>query len=376
MNRQVLAMVLVGGRGTRLGAITRHTAKPAVPFAGKYKLIDFTLSNLSHAGIDTVGIITQYEPHELMNYIGHGSTWDLDVNEGGISFLTPYTTQDGDLWQRGTAHAIVQHFRFIDLHHPDYVLVLSGDHVYKMNYAEMIAEHIANDADVTIGAFQVNKHPERYGILHARSDNVVTAFQEKPDHAASSLASMGIYVFKREILRELLEDSPETHPDFGHDIIPYALTRQKKVFVHRFKGYFRDVGTIESLYEANMELIDQPQLLKLYEYVDLPVFTKSTNLPPHHIGRQCIVRDSLISDGCLINGDIHHSVLSSSIHVQDGCLIRDSILFPGVIVGKGSSLRNVIVLQHTRIPAFTRLEFDEVTVIGDEDIETKGERYE
>lgn len=369
-------MVLVGGRGTRLGAITRHTAKPAVPFAGKYKLIDFTLSNLSHAGVDTVGIVTQYEPHELMNYIGHGSTWDLDVNDGGISFLTPYTTQEGDLWQKGTAHAIVQHFRFIDLHHPEHVLVLSGDHVYKMNYADMITEHIKNDADVTIGAFHVTKNAERYGILEALPNGQVTAFQEKPDHADSSLASMGIYVFKREVLRELLADSPETHPDFGHDIIPYALNRGKQLYVHRFKGYFRDVGTIESLYEANMELIDQPQLLKLHEYVDLPVLTKSTNLPPHHIGRQCIVRDSLISDGCLINGDIHHSVLSNGIHVQDGCLIRDSILFPDVIVGKGSNLRNVIVLQQTRIPAFTRLEFETVTVVGDDEVEQWGERYE
>ena len=376
MNKQVIAMVLVGGRGTRLGSITKFTAKPAVSFGGKYKLIDFVLSNLSNSNIDTTGIITQYEPHELMSYIGHGSTWDLDTQDGGITFLTPYTTSEGDLWQKGTAHAIVQHFRFIDQYDPDYVLVLSGDHIYKMDYTDMINEHIQNKADITIGAFHVSKDLNRFGIIDAGTDGFVRSFEEKPERPKGSLASMGIYVFNREVLRELLSDSSETMYDFGHDIIPHALDRHKRIYVHRFKGYFRDVGTLQSLYDANMELIDNPTQLKLHEYVDLPVYTKSSNLPPHHIAKRCIVQDSLISDGCLILGDIYHSVLSSNIVVSDGCLIRDSILYHHVEVGEGCSLRNVVVVEGTKIPAYTRLEFDQVTVIDAENLEERGERYE
>lgn len=376
MNKEVIAMVLVGGRGTRLGQITKQTAKPAVSFAGKYKLIDFVLSNLSNSNIDTAGIITQYEPHELMSYIGHGSTWDLDAQDGGIAFLTPYTTVEGDLWQKGTAHAIRQHFRYIDQYHPNYVLVLSGDHIYKMNYDKMIRNHIRNQAEVTIGGFHVNKNPERFGIISANKDGLVTKFEEKPENPRSSLASMGIYVFNTEVLRELLTTSAESSFDFGHDILPHALNQHKRVFVHRFKGYFRDVGTIESLYQANMELIDNPSLLKLHEYVDLPVYTKSSNLPPHHIGKQCIVHSSLISDGCLIMGDIYHSVLSSNIIVEDGCLIRDSILYHHVHVGKGSVIRNVIVVEGTNIPPYCHLEFDEVTIISSDNIGELGEIYE
>lgn len=376
MKRQVIAMVLVGGRGTRLGQITKLTAKPAVSFGGKYKLIDFVLSNLSNSNISATGIITQYEPHELMSYIGHGSTWDLDASDGGISFLTPYTSSEGDLWQKGTASAILQHFRYIDQYQPDYVLVLSGDHIYKMDYNEMINEHIAKRAEITIGGFHVQKYANRFGIISANADGFVTAFEEKPKYPKSSLASMGIYVFNREVLRELLLETPTSNFDFGHDILPLALSLEKEVYVHRFNGYFRDVGTIKSLYQANMELIDAPALLKLHEYVELPVYTKSSNLPPHHIGKKCIVQDSLISDGCLILGDIYHSVLSSNIIVNDGCLIRDSILYHHVHVGEGSSLRNVIVVQGTKIPPLTRLEFDKVTVIDADNLKKLGEWYE
>lgn len=376
MNRKVIAMVLVGGRGTRLEQITKQTAKPAVSFGGKYKLIDFVLSNLSNSNIDTAGIITQYEPHELMSYIGHGSTWDLDAQDGGIAFLTPYTTTEGDLWQKGTAHAIRQHFRYIDHYNPSYVLVLSGDHIYKMNYDQMVKEHIKNDAEVTIGTFHVQKHPERFGILTADSNGLVTNFEEKPNNPKSALASMGIYVFNTEVLRELLTSGADSNFDFGHDILPYALSQNRRVYVYRFKGYFRDVGTIESLYQANMELIDNPSLLKLHEYVDLPVYTKSSNLPPHHIGKKCIIQSSLISDGCLILGDIYHSVLSSNIVVEDGCLIRDSILYGHVHVGTGSVLRNVIVVEETKIPPYCHLEFDTVTIVTNENIKELGETYE
>ena len=241
MKKSVIAMVLVGGRGSRLENITKKTAKPAVPFGGKYKLIDFVLSNLANSNIDTAGIITQYEPHELMSYIGHGSTWDLDATDGGISFLTPYTSVTGDVWQKGTAHAILQHFRYIDQYQPDYVVILSGDHIYKMNYTDMITEHIANQADVTIGAFYAHKEASRFGIIDASSDGWVKGFEEKPEEPKSHLASMGIYVFNREVLRELLAMNVRDNIDFGQDVIPLALEKQKKVHVFRFNGYFRDV---------------------------------------------------------------------------------------------------------------------------------------
>ncbi|QMS84299.1 glucose-1-phosphate adenylyltransferase family protein [Candidatus Xianfuyuplasma coldseepsis] len=376
MKKRVIAMVLVGGRGSRLENITKKTAKPAVAFAGKYKLIDFVLSNLSNSNIDTAGIITQYEPHELMSYIGHGSTWDLDINDGGISFLTPYTSMDGDLWQKGTAHAIKQHFRYIDQYQADYVLILSGDHIYKMNYTQMIEDHIAVDADVTIGAFHASKNASRFGIITATNDGWVTNFEEKPDHPKSNLASMGIYVFKREVLRQLLAENEQENVDFGHDIIPLAIHKNKRIHVYRFNGYFRDVGTINSLFKANMELIDNPQLLKLHEYVDSPVYTKSSNLPPHHIGKQSIIHNTLISDGCLILGDIYHSVLSSSIVVEDGALIRDCIIYEHVHIGTGSVLKNVIILDHTRIPPYTRIECDKVKVIDEDYLKQEGYQHE
>ncbi len=372
MRKHVIAMVMVGGRGTRLENITKTTAKPAVPFGGKYKLIDFVLSNLSNSNIDTAGIITQYEPHELMSYIEHGSTWDLDVNQGGISFLTPYTTYNGDLWQKGTAHAIRQHFRYIDQHNPDYVLILSGDHIYKMDYNKMVDHHVKVGADVTIGAFQVQKDASRYGIIETDVNQRVLSFEEKPKNPKSSLASMGIYVFSKDVLKQLLDDEYGEHFDFGQDIIPLALARDKHVSVYRFNGYFRDVGTIDSLYKANMELLDNPQFLKLHEYVDFPIYTKSSNLPPHHIGKKCIVKNTMISDGCLILGDIYHSILSERIIVEDGALIRDSLLYPDVRIGEGSTITNAIVLEGTHVPPESRFEFAEPTVLDAERIAEGG----
>lgn len=369
-------MVMVGGRGKRLGKITQSIAKPAVTFAGKYRLIDFVLSNLSNSNIDTAGFVTQYEPHTLMNYIGLGSTWDLDSNEGGVSFLTPYTTLDGDLWQKGTAHAILQHMKYIDLYNPKYVLILGGDHIYKMDYNHMINEHIANNADVTLGAFSVGKDASRFGIIETSTNGKVIGFEEKPEQPKSTLASMGIYVFNTQVLRELLQTNIETHLDFGHDIIPLALSKGKQVYAYRFNGYFRDVGTVESLYKANMELIDNPQFLKLHEYIDSPVYTKSSNLPPHHIGEKCIVRNSLISDGSLILGDIYHSVLSSRVAVLEGSLIRDSILFNNVTIGKGVTITNGIVLEDTIIPDFTVLECKNITIIDNEYLAKRGDSDE
>ena len=259
-------MVLVGGRGSRLEHITKHTAKPAVSFGGKYRLIDFVLSNITNSGIDAVGLITQYEPHDLMQYIQHGATWDLDVNDGGITFLTPYTAFEGDVWQKGTAHAIMQHFKYIEQINPEHVIILGGDHVYKMDYQLMIAEHIKQNADITIATFKAGNDASRFGILELDDNNKVLSFEEKPEHPKSSLASMGVYVFKKSILKSLLGYSDDGLFDFGKDIIPFALDRELEIYGYQFDGYFRDVGTVDALFKANMDLIDNPSFLKLNQY--------------------------------------------------------------------------------------------------------------
>lgn len=369
MKKRVIAMVLVGGRGTRLGAITKDIAKPAVPFGAKYKLIDFVLSNLTNSNITTCGIVTQYEPLELMSYIGHGSTWDLDVNEGGISFLTPYASVEGHFWQKGTAHAIFQHTKYIEQYDPDHVLILSGDHIYKMDYQKMIKEHIKNNADITISAFSVYKNPSRYGIIESDEKNRIIGFEEKPEQPKSNQASMGIYVFKTKVLHELLSNDQQENFDFGHNVIPEALKQHKKVFVYKYGGYFQDVGTIKSLYQTNMDLIDNPQYLKLHEYVDFPVYTKSGNFPPHHISKNGKCINSLVSDGCLIYGIVDHSLISSGVLISENSVIKDSIIHQNAIIKENCFLKNVIIVKDTIVPRNTVLDFDEVTIISQEELE-------
>ena len=376
MKKRIVAMVLVGGRGTRLGNITKSTAKPAVTFGGKYRLVDFVLSNLSNSGISTIGLITQYEPYELLSYIEHGSTWDLDVNEGGISFLTPYTSMDGEVWQKGTAHAINQHFRFIDQFNPDYVLILAGDHVYKMDYNGMINQHIKSNADCTIATFKVEGDKSHFGILEMDEGNKITKFIEKPKNASSDLASMGIYVFNKKVLKELLDIVEDGKNDFGKDIIPLALTRNLKVCGYEFSGYFRDVGTIKSLYEANMDLLDNPQLLKIQDYNNFPVFTKSVNLPPHHIVKSNKISNSMISDGCLIYGEIIHSIISSEVIVKEGSIIKDSIIHPKVKIGKNCYIENAIIIKGSVVLANTTLKFTETTVVDNDFLWKSGENNE
>jgi glucose-1-phosphate adenylyltransferase len=373
MRKDVVAMVLVGGRGTRLKQITKDTAKPAVSFGGKYRLIDFVLSNLSNSLIDTCGIITQYEPHELMNYISLGSTWDLDVNEGGVQFLTPYTASDGEKWQKGTAHAIKQHFSFIKQYNPKHVIILGGDHIYKMDYRKLIEHHERKKADVTISTFKVTDDPSRYGILTSDESDCVVDFEEKPNTPKSDQASMGIYVFNTGVLAELLFSSDESSFDFGHDIIPLSLKRNYRVYTYPFSGYFKDVGTVQSLYDTNMDLIDNPHFLKLHEYVDFPIYTKSSNLPPHHFGRQSVVHNSLISDGCLIYGDVYHSVLSSEIYIATDSIVKNSIIFENVRVQEQCVIENAIILKGTVLMPKTRLVFDEVTIVDNKMVWKLGE---
>lgn len=372
MKHKVVAMVLVGGRGSRLGDITIETAKPAVPFGGKYKLIDFVLSNLTNSDITKCGIVTQYEPLELMSYIGHGSTWDLDVSEGGISFLTPYANVDGILWQKGTADAILQHYKFIEQYDPEYVLVLSGDHIYKMDYQKMITEHIKNNADITISAFSVHKDASRFGILQTDREGRVLSFEEKPEKPKSNQASMGIYVFNKSILKELLELNQENKFDFGKDIIPLALRDSKRVFAYRFSGYFKDVGTIKSLYKTNMDLIDNPQYLKLHEYIDFPIYTKSGNLPPHHISSKGCCKESLVSDGCLIYGCVIHSIISSGVVIAENTFVKNSIVHENVVINAFSRIENAIIVKNTIIKEHTNLIFDKVTVVNQDTVLNRG----
>ena len=376
MKKQVVAMVLVGGRGTRLGNITKSTAKPAVSFGGKYRLVDFVLSNLSNSGISTIGLITQYEPYKLISYIEHGSTWDLDVNEGGISFLTPYTSIQGEVWQKGTAHAINQHFRFIDLYNPDYVLILGGDHVYKMDYNLMIEQHIKSNAEVTIAAFEVTDDKSRYGILELDDTNKVVCFEEKPIKASSNLASMGVYIFNKDILKELLNLAEENQFDFGNDIIPLGLSKKYNVYGYKFPGYFRDVGTIDSLYYANMDLLDNPHFLKIKDYSNFPIFTKSVNFPPHHIVRSKNINNSMISDGCLIYGEIIHSILSSGVVVKDGTVIKDSIIHQNVLIDGFCYIEKAIIVEGTIIAANTSLKFNQVTVVDNDFLLKLGDNHE
>ncbi len=366
MKTETIAMVLVGGKGSRLRPITERKAKPAVTFAGKYRLVDFVLSNLANTMINTVGIITQYEPHSLMDYIGLGSSWDLDVAEGGVHFLTPYTDIDGEKWQKGTAHAIRQHLHFVRTHDPAYVLVLSGDHIYKMDYRDLIKTHEKKGADFTIGIFTPHDSLSRYGVLTLDKEGFVEGFEEKPDEPRGDYASMGIYLFNRDTLEKILANGLEEGFDFGRDIIPKAIAEKYTIGAHEFQGYFRDVGTIESLYEANMDLIDHPERLMLNDYKNLPVFTRSSNLSPHHVIKKHGIADALISDGCMIEGKIRRSVLSGSVIVKSGASVEGSLLFAGVVVGEGAKVKNAIVLEETVILPDTELVFETPTVIDNE----------
>ncbi len=363
MKTETIAMVLVGGKGSRLRPITEKKAKPAVTFGGKYRLVDFVLSNLANAMINTVGIITQYEPHSLMDYIGLGSSWDLDVSEGGVHFLTPYTDIDGEKWQKGTAHAIRQHLHFVRTHDPKYVLVLSGDHIYKMDYRELIRTHEKKGSDFTIGIFTPDDSLSRYGVLTVDKDGFVERFEEKPKDPAGDYASMGIYLFNRDILEKILADGLDEDFDFGNDIIPKALAEGYSIAAHTFKGYFRDVGTIESLYDANMDLIDHPEQLMLNDYRNLPVYTRSSNLSPHHVISKGGIVDVLVSDGCMIEGNVKRSVLSGNVIVKKNAAVEASLLFEGVVVGEDAHVKNAIVLEDTVILPGTELVFDTPTVI-------------
>ena len=375
---KLISMILVGGRGTRLGDITKTTAKPAVSFGAKYRLIDFTLSNISNSNIKTCGIVTQYEPFELMNYIGSGASWDLDYIDGGIKFLTPYSKSEDVLWQKGTAHAIKQYFRFIKDYQPDYVLILSGDHIYKMNYNLMLKHHQEKGSEITIAATEVDiADANRFGILEVDDFSRLINFYEKPENPKSNLASMGIYIFSYRTLEKIFtKDNDDQLVDFGKNIIPYSLSMNYDFSVYKYKDYWRDVGTIESLYQANMDLLETPNYLGLNSSKHLPIFSKSLNLPPHIILDCGNVTSSVIADGSIIGGKIHHSTIAYQVEVDRESTIGDCVILPNVKIGKQVHLRNVIVNKETIIPDNYRLTAEKLTLITQDNLFEVGDVYE
>ncbi|MFD1955900.1 glucose-1-phosphate adenylyltransferase [Paenibacillus thailandensis] len=344
--KEMIAMLLAGGEGKRLGVLTRDLAKPAVYFGGKYRIIDFTLSNCAHSGIDTVGVLTQYQPLELNRYLGIGSPWGLDRRDGGMTILPPHVKQRGGVWYKGTANAIYQNISFIERYAPDYVLVISGDHIYKMDYEKMLAEHKRKGADVTIAGFEVDwKEASRFGVIHVDDEDRIIAFEEKPKTPTSNLVSMGVYIFSWSVLHSYLvydEANRSSSHDFGKDVIPAMLQDGLRLFSYKFQGYWKDVGTIESLWEANMDLLDGRASMDLTDE-EWRIYSVSPNQPAHYIAEEGEAAGCLVSEGCVIEGRVHHSVLFYGVHVGARSDIQDSVIMPGVRIGKGARIHRAII---------------------------------
>ncbi len=348
--KEVVAMLLAGGQGSRLGILTKKLAKPAVPFGGKYRIIDFTLSNCSNSGIDSVGVLTQYQPLTLNSYIGIGSAWDLDRAGGGVSVLPPYVRDQGAEWYKGTANAVYQNIDFIAQHDPEYVLILSGDHIYKMDYSKMLSYHKSRGAAVTIAVIPVPwEETHRFGVMKTDEQGRVQEFQEKPEVAKSNLASMGVYIFNWKELRYYLETDeadPKSNNDFGRNIIPNMLAAKEPLYAFAFQEYWKDVGTIDSLWEANMDLIAKDPELKLND-AKWKIFSLNQTHPPQLVGPNADVQGSLLSDGCLILGKVHHSVIFTGAHIGEGAEVMDSVIMPGVRIGKGALVHKAIIGENT-----------------------------
>lgn len=352
MKKNCIAMLLAGGQGSRLYALTQNVAKPNVPFGGKYRIIDFPLSNCANSGIDTVGVLTQYRPLQLNSYIGNGQPWDLDVTDGGVYILPPYQSAgEKGSWFSGTANAIYQNIGFIENYDPENVLILSGDHIYKMDYADMLREHLEHDAACTISVLQVSmEEATRFGIMNLGEDGYVCEFEEKPKQPKSDLASMGIYIFNWKKLREYLiadENDPNSSKDFGKNIIPNMLNAGEKLWPYRFDGYWRDVGTITSLWDANMDMLSTT-LINLFDPT-WPISSRSPICPPHFTGENASIVHSIVTEGCEIDGTVENSVLSSAVKVGSGANVIYSVLMPGAVVEEGATVEYAIVGENTVI---------------------------
>ncbi|MGH2114992.1 glucose-1-phosphate adenylyltransferase [Aerococcus urinaeequi] len=370
LNNEMIAMILAGGKGTRLGKLTKSIAKPAVPFGGKYRIIDFTLSNCMNSGITTVGVVTQYEPMILNDHIGNGDSWDLDTRDGGAFVLQPYSSSDGEKWFNGTANAIYQNVSFIDSKNPEYVLILSGDHIYKMDYAPMLSAHKANGADCTVAVKPVPMHEaSRFGIMNTDDEGKIVEFEEKPENPKSNLASMGIYIFTWDKLREYLMQDPEGMEDFGQNVIPAYLNNDEKLFAYSFDGYWKDVGTIDSLWEANMEVLDQEHPLQIRDK-GWPIFSRNTITTPQFLSTESVVENAMICDGCIIRGSIKNSILSPNVLVGKDSIIANSIIMKGSSIGENVKIEYAILGEDAVVSDGSEVigTPDNIAVIGYEEV--------
>jgi len=370
-------MLLAGGQGSRLGVLTSKIAKPAVPYGGKYRIIDFPLSNCINSGIDTVGILTQYKPLELSDYIGSGKPWDLDRSNGGVHILPPYQGQKGGDWYKGTANAIYQNLGFIERYNPEYVIILSGDHIYKMDYSRMIEQHINTESDCTIAVMQVPfDEASRFGIMNANPDGTIYEFEEKPENPKSNLASMGIYVFSFDKLKKYLtEDEADENSsnDFGKNIIPNMLGAGEKLTVYRFNDYWKDVGTVDSLWEANLDLLNPKIHLNLSDS-NWRIYSRTNARPPQHIGENASIENSLVTAGCKVDGNVDYSILFENVTISEGATVEYSLIMPGAVVKPGATVRYSIIAENTVIcegatvgeePSYTGDDSWGITVIGE-----------
>ena len=375
---ECLAMLLAGGQGSRLGILTKNIAKPAVPYGGKYRIIDFPLSNCINSGIETVGVLTQYQPLELNDYIGNGQPWDLDRSYGGVHVLSPYQQIKGTEWYKGTANAIYQNINFIDRYNPEYVAVLSGDHIYKMDYNKMLRYHKEKGAACTIAMLEVPwEEASRFGLMFVNDDGSISEFEEKPKNPRSNKASMGVYIFTWSKLRQYLIDdeaNPNSGNDFGHDVIPAMHQNGEKMFAFKFDGYWKDVGTIDSLWEANLDLLNPKVDLDLSDD-SWKIYSRNPVAPPHFISKKAAVENSMIGEGCVIDGDVDYSILFSNVTVEEGAKVRYSIVMPGTTIKKGAVVEYAMIAENAVIEedahigespeAIDNLENWGVTVIGE-----------
>ncbi|HGC7578556.1 TPA: glucose-1-phosphate adenylyltransferase [Streptococcus agalactiae] len=368
MKNEMLALILAGGQGTRLGKLTQSIAKPAVQFGGRYRIIDFALSNCANSGINNVGVITQYQPLELNTHIGNGSSWGLDGIDSGVTVLQPYSATEGNRWFQGTSHAIYQNIDYIDRINPEYVLILSGDHIYKMNYDDMLQTHKDNLASLTVAVLDVPlKEASRFGIMNTDSNDRIVEFEEKPEHPKSTKASMGIYIFDWKRLRTVLIDGEKNGidmSDFGKNVIPAYLESGERVYTYNFDGYWKDVGTIESLWEANMEYIGEDNKLHSRDR-SWKIYAKNLIAPPNFMTEDANVKDSLVVDGCFVAGNVEHSILSTNVQVKPNAIIKDSFVMSGATIGEGAKINRAIIGEDAVIG-------DGVVIDGSKEVEVIG----
>ncbi|HFZ6544008.1 TPA: glucose-1-phosphate adenylyltransferase [Streptococcus agalactiae] len=368
MKNEMLALILAGGQGTRLGKLTQSIAKPDVQFGGRYRIIDFALSNCANSGINNVGVITQYQPLELNTHIGNGSSWGLDGIDSGVTVLQPYSATEGNRWFQGTSHAIYQNIDYIDRINPEYVLILSGDHIYKMDYDDMLQTHKDNLASLTVAVLDVPlKEASRFGIMNTDSNDRIVEFEEKPEHPKSTKASMGIYIFNWKRLRTVLIDGEKNGidmSDFGKNVIPAYLESGERVYTYNFDGYWKDVGTIESLWEANMEYIGEDNKLHSRDR-SWKIYSKNLIAPPNFMTEDANVKDSLVVDGCFVAGNVEHSILSTNVQVKPNAIIKDSFVMSGATIGEGAKINRAIIGEDAVIG-------DGVVIDGSKEVEVIG----